>query len=126
MRILDTLFRDALSRTSLKEHENVELIRGDVCDRAIVAKAMAGVTHVVHLAAIAGVDTVLSKPTETMKVALTGTMNILEEASKNDQIERVVDFSTSEVFGVYAYKVNEGKCYKLRCCRRSSLDICSE
>jgi nucleoside-diphosphate-sugar epimerase len=43
-----------------------------------------------------------------MRVNLIGTYNMLEAALQTqDTIERVVDFSTSEVFGTYAYKVAE-------------------
>jgi nucleoside-diphosphate-sugar epimerase len=108
VRIFDNFWRDALSRTDLAGHGNLEVIRGDICDRKAVAAAMNGVTEIVHLAAIAGVDTVLSKPVRTMEVAILGTYNVLEEARRTKGIRRVIDFSTSEVFGVYAYKVSEG------------------
>jgi nucleoside-diphosphate-sugar epimerase len=63
---------------------------------------------VVHLAAIAGVDTVLKMPVTTMQVAIIGTYNVLEAAVAAGTVERFIDFSTSEVFGAYAYKVREG------------------
>jgi nucleoside-diphosphate-sugar epimerase len=69
---------------------------------------MKGCRIVVHLAAIAGVDTVLKMPVTTMKVSLIGTYNALEAAVAEAGLERFVDFSTSEVFGTYAYKVTEG------------------
>jgi nucleoside-diphosphate-sugar epimerase len=68
---------------------------------------MAGVQIVLHLAAIAGVDTVLKMPVTTMRVALFGSYNVLDAAVAAGSVERLVDFSTSEVFGTYAYKVNE-------------------
>ena len=63
---------------------------------------------VIHLAAIAGIDTVIKNPVNTMKVNMIGTYNILRAVKDyvND-IERFIDFSTSEVFGSYAYKVDE-------------------
>ena len=39
-----------------------------------------GATHIVHCAAIAGVDTVLESPVRTMRVNLIGTYNVLEAA----------------------------------------------
>src|SRR4051812_38981458 len=67
-----------------------------------------GTTHVVHCAAIAGVDTVLQSPVRTMRVNLIGTYNVMEAAlATRETLERVVDFSTSEVFGTHAYKVEE-------------------
>ena len=69
---------------------------------------MTGCDLVVHLAAIAGVDTVLRMPVTTMQVNIIGTYNVLEAARESDHtINRLVDFSTSEVFGSYAYKVRE-------------------
>jgi nucleoside-diphosphate-sugar epimerase len=48
-----------------------------------------------------------------MKVALLGTMNALEAALSENTVQRFVDFSTSEVFGQYAYKVQEGEATSL-------------
>jgi nucleoside-diphosphate-sugar epimerase len=108
IRVLDLLRRNALADTDLGSHENLELIKGDVRDPAAVSKAMKGVTHVVHLASIAGVDTVMQNPLTTMEVCLKGTFNALEAALDEPAIERFVDFSTSEVFGSLAYNVSEG------------------
>jgi len=106
--ILDTLHRNALAETGLDRHPNVRLIRGDVRDAAAMREAMRGATHVVHLASIAGVDTVMNRPFETMEVAIKGTFNALEAAADTPSVTRFVDFSTSEVFGSYAFRVKEG------------------
>jgi nucleoside-diphosphate-sugar epimerase len=68
---------------------------------------MNGCQMVIHLAAIAGVDDVFNHPVLTMKVNLLGTYNVLEAAREHGAIERLVDFSTSEVFGSYAFRVQE-------------------
>lgn len=105
---LDNLHRDALTGTDLHEHRNFSFRQGDVLDAELVAELARGATHVVHCAAIAGVDTVLESPVRTMRVNLIGTYNVLEAAlGTRDTIERVIDFSTSEVFGTYAFKVDE-------------------
>jgi UDP-glucuronate decarboxylase len=62
---------------------------------------------VIHLASIAGVDTVLKHPVQTMRVSLLGTSNLLEAALADGGVKRFIDFSTSEVFGRYAYNVSE-------------------
>lgn len=80
---------------------------GDVCDARALREAMRGAQYVVHMAAIAGVDTVLKQPVLTMEVALEGTMNALRAAVEVDSVKRFVDFSTSEVFGSYAFRVRE-------------------
>jgi UDP-glucose 4-epimerase len=106
--VLDNLHRDALSGSELESHPNLTFHQGDVLDAGLVGELAQGATHVVHLAAIAGVDTVRESPVRTMRVNLIGTYNMLEAALQTqDTIERVVDFSTSEVFGTYAYKVAE-------------------
>jgi nucleoside-diphosphate-sugar epimerase len=104
--ILDNLHRNALAHTDLLQH--VEFIQADVRDTEKVRKAVKGCNIVVHMASIAGVDTVMKNPVLTMQVALKGTINVLEAAFEEGNIERFVDFSTSEVFGQYAFKVHEG------------------
>jgi UDP-glucose 4-epimerase len=106
--VFDLLRRDALTPAGLDKHPNVRLVQGDVRDHAALARAMEGCHHVVHLASIAGVDTVLKNPVPTMEIALEGTMNALRCARELGGIKRFVDFSTSEVFGRYAFRVGEG------------------
>ncbi len=107
--ILDNLHRDSLrSDPGLAGHENLTLIEGDILDQHAVHRAVRGATTIIHCAAIAGVDTVLSHPTKTMRVNIIGTYNLLEAAVASGGVERFIDFSTSEVFGAYAYKVREG------------------
>jgi nucleoside-diphosphate-sugar epimerase len=97
-----------LAATDLVGHPNLTVHVGDVLDADAVRRAIRGCNMVVHLAAIAGVDTVIRMPVTTMKVNMIGTYNVLEAAVAEGTIERFVDFSTSEVFGSYAYKVSEG------------------
>jgi UDP-glucose 4-epimerase len=105
--VLDTLRRNALAPAGLDRHPNLTLIQGDVTDAAAVKRAMEGCDAVVHLASIAGVDTVLKNPVLTMRVSMVGTMNVLEAAQELGGIKRLIDFSTSEVFGRYAFNVTE-------------------
>jgi len=106
--LLDNLHRDAYHGSSLAEHPRVSLLQGDVMDPVVVADAVKGAEHIVHMASIAGVDTVMQKPVLTMKVALLGTMNLLDAAYREGTVQCFIDFSTSEVFGRYAYNVSEG------------------
>src|SRR5205085_1040750 len=106
--VLDNGHRNALKDSDVAHHPNLEFHSGDVMDFAAVQKAMRGCQIIVHLAAIAGVDTVLKMPVTCMKVALVGTLNVLEAALQEKNIQCLIDFSTSEVFGTYAYKVREG------------------
>ena len=113
IRIFDNLRRNALSATGLDRHPNVQLIVGDVRDPAALRKAMEGADYVVHMASIAGVDTVLKNPVTTMEVSLEGTMNALRAARELSGVKRFVDFSTSEVFGSYAFRVREADVTRL-------------
>jgi UDP-glucose 4-epimerase len=106
---MDNLHRDALGGSPLAEHPNFTFEQGDVLDAEHVRELARGATHIVHCAAIAGVDTVLESPVRTMRVNMIGTYNALEAAVATlDTLERFVDFSTSEVFGTYAFRVQEG------------------
>ena len=107
---LDNLHRDALSATELSDHPNFDFHQADVLDADTVRALARGATHIVHCAAIAGVDTVIQSPVRTMRVNLIGTYNVLEAAVETlPTLERLVDFSTSEVFGTHAYNVSEGQ-----------------
>jgi nucleoside-diphosphate-sugar epimerase len=107
IRILDNLRRNALAEAGLDRHPNVELRVGDVRDERAVIEALHGVDYVVHMASIAGVDTVRKDPVATMEVSLLGTMHVLRAAQTRGKIKRLIDFSTSEVFGSYAFRVRE-------------------
>ena len=105
---LDNLHRDALSGLELGDHPNFTFVQADVLDGERVAELAQGATHIVHCAGIAGVDTVLESPVRTMRVNVIGTYNVLEAAvATKDTLERIVDFSTSEVFGQQAFNVHE-------------------
>jgi len=105
---VDNLHRDTLGGTDLNEHPNFRFVQGDVLDAELLAEVVRGATHLVHAAAIAGVDTVIESPVRTMRVNLIGTYNALEAALRTkDTLERFIEFSTSEVFGTYAFKVDE-------------------
>ena len=104
----DTLRRNALGPSGLLEDPNVTLIKGDVRDYPALAEAVRQADMVVHMASIAGVDTVIGNPVMTMEVSIEGTMNALRAARESGRCQRFVDFSTSEVFGRYAFRVAEG------------------
>lgn len=105
--IYDTLHRNALKYSSIARHKNLTLIKGDVMDAQKMKKAAKGSHVMIHMASIAGVDTVMSMPVRTMEVATIGTYNALKAAVEQSKLERFIDFSTSEVFGSYAFNVKE-------------------
>ena len=109
--VFDNMSRDSLSSRPWATHPNVTIVRGDVTDAPAVREAVERVQPdiLVHLAAIAGVDTVVRSPTTTMRVNFAGTMNALDAARGVPRLERFVDFSTSEVFGAHAFRADEAQ-----------------
>jgi len=79
----------------------------DVLDKKQVASAVVGSQIIIHAAARVGVREVLEDTIATLQVNYTGTANVLQSALDTDCLERVVCFSTSEIFGVGADKVAE-------------------
>jgi dTDP-glucose 4,6-dehydratase len=107
---------DNLSRNSLKEskywtHPNLKIIQGDVLDYNLLKMSVPQDTDIIlHMAAIAGIDTVIKNPMKTMEVNIIGTYNILKAVTELmivEKIRRFVNFSTSEVFGINAFRVDE-------------------
>ena len=82
--VFDTLHRNSLRYTSLEKHKNLKLIRGDILDTTALEKSMGDADIAIHMAAIAGVGTVISKPTTTLKINLIGSYNTLEACRKKD------------------------------------------
>ncbi len=103
----DNLSRNSLQNKPYKEHPNLKLVVGDVLDYDALAKAMEDSDIIVHCAAIAGIDTVVKNTVNTMRVNMVGSANVLEAASKLEHCDRVVCFSTSEVFGTNAFRSTE-------------------
>lgn len=97
--LLDSFRRNALSFAPwLKEHKNVSVIAADIRDAAAVSGALDGVGQVIHLAAIAGVSSYYREPLLTLETNILGTVNLLECVA-GAGIEKLVYFSTSEVYG---------------------------
>jgi UDP-glucose 4-epimerase len=106
----DNYARDAAQHVLGEDVKRIKTYRGDVLDGPALAKAVLEFrpTHIVHCAAVAGIDTVVQKPVSTLEINTLGTINLLRAALQvSDIVERVVTFSTSEIFGSYAYNSNE-------------------
>ena len=108
--IYDNFERDTLSSSGLGEHTNLTIIRGDILDYEKLYSSMkeGGCPDIViHAAAIAGIDTVVKHPVKTMRVNMIGTANVLEVCKELGISDRIIEFSTSEVFGSMAFKSKE-------------------
>ena len=105
--IFDNFSRDSIQGRAYRDHSNLKIIKGDILDFEALCNAMKGADIVVHCAAIAGIDTVIKSPVTTMRVNMVGSANVLEAASHLPRCDRVVCFSTSEVFGHHAFRSAE-------------------
>jgi UDP-glucose 4-epimerase len=108
MIVFDNMARNSLKNQEFRNHKNLTIIQGDVLDFNNLCQAMQGADLVVHCAAIAGIDTVIKSPVTTLRVNMIGSANVLEAASRLENCERVICFSTSEVFGQQAFRSAEG------------------
>ena len=82
--------------------DEVEIVLGDVQDPFSVANAVAGCSHVFHLAALIGIPYSYVAPKTYVDTNVTGTLNVLEAARRFD-VARVVHTSTSETYGTARY-----------------------
>ncbi|MCA0431131.1 MAG: NAD-dependent epimerase/dehydratase family protein [Bacteroidetes bacterium] len=105
--VYDNFHRDTLTNSSIANHQNIKIVKGDVLDLPTLTSAMKGADIVIHAAGIAGIDTVIKDPVRTMRVNMIGTANALQAAMENGIKDRFIDFSTSEVFGSMAFKSSE-------------------
>lgn len=90
---------DALSEPVRSQ---IQIVRGDIRDQSIVKQLVAGVRKVVHLAALIGIPYSYQAPDSYVQTNVVGTLNVLESC-RASRIERVVQISTSEVYGTARY-----------------------
>lgn len=77
------------------EKDRVTIVKGDIRDKAVVAKAMEGVDIVVHCAAALPLYT----KQEIFSIDIHGTENILDEAFRR-KVERCIHISSTAVYGI--------------------------
>lgn len=104
--IYDNGRRNALQYFDCKDSENVTVIDGDILDRKHLEKSVEGAEIIIHAAAIAGVSSYYKMPLKTMEVNMIGTYNLLEVLKERD-IELLIDFSTSEIYGPHIFRAKE-------------------
>jgi len=89
------------STNNIKQAENYkgfEFVQGSICDISVCEKALAGVDFVMHQAALCSVPRSLANPVATNEVNVSGFLNILMAAKKNN-VKRLVYASSSSVYG---------------------------
>jgi UDP-glucose 4-epimerase len=97
VRVLDNF--SSGRRENLVNHTQMEIITGDIRDKVAVDAALAGITHVLHLAANVSVVTSVEQPLTSAAVNLTGFLNVLEGA-RQQGVQRMVYASSAAVYGV--------------------------
>lgn len=109
VRVLDNLtpqVHEGGNRPAYLSHD-VELIHGDVRDRAAVRSALQGVDQVIHLAARVGVGQSMYEIEEYMSANTTGTAALLQELLDHP-VERLVVASSMSIYGEGLYESEAG------------------
>jgi UDP-glucose 4-epimerase len=99
VRVLDNFSTG--KRDNLPAHERLSVIEGDIRDRAALARAMAGITHVLHLAAQISVRASVEDPPNSCAHNVLGFVNVLD-AARACGVKRAVFASSAAVYGVPA------------------------
>ncbi len=81
----------------LEGNKNYKFIKGDICNKKTVQKAVKGIDIIINFAAESHVDRSIVSPEDFIKTDVFGTFVLLEEARKNDL--QVIQISTDEVYG---------------------------
>lgn len=76
----------------VEDNPNYEFIKGDICDKKTVNKAMKECSAVINFAAESFVDKAISSPEAFIKTDIIGTYTLLEEARKNE-LEKFIQIS---------------------------------
>ena len=87
-----------LDDVPVEKREKINLIRGDVRDAAFIDRIVHGHKIVFHLAALIAIPHSYVAPQSYVETNVLGTLNVLE-AARQHGTERVVQTSTSEVYG---------------------------
>lgn len=84
----------------IKKH--IEVFSGDIRDPFGVKEAMKGCTHVLNLAALIAIPYSYHSPATYIDTNINGALNIVQAARELD-VEKVIQTSTSEVYGTALY-----------------------
>jgi len=106
VRVLDDLSTGSFEHLAAVTR-SIEFLRGSVTDPATVRRALDGVTHVVHEAAIRAIPRSLDDPALCDRVNVGGTLSVFL-AARDAGVRRLVMASSSSIYGdAEAYPVRE-------------------
>ena len=91
-----------LDKISSDVKKNIQIELGDIRDYSCMFNAIKGCDLVFHLAALISIPYSYKAPFSYVETNVNGTLNILD-ASKNLDVNRVIQTSTSEVYGSAQY-----------------------
>ncbi len=99
VRVLDLFLYGKHVLDEVKDHENLQLIHGDLRDQALLRKSLAGCDAVIHLACIS------NDPSFELDASLARTINYdafipLVEIAKDSGVKRFIYASSSSVYGI--------------------------
>lgn len=86
-------------RDNLTDHPNLKVIEGDIRDAAHVNAAMAGASHVLHMAAQGSVKAAVKDPVDSSHSNVLGFVAVLDAAARN-HVKRFVYASSAAVYGI--------------------------
>jgi UDP-glucose 4-epimerase len=100
--VLDNFVRGSWSNlAAARGRGGVKIVRGDICDAALVDDLVSGIDYVFHQAALR-ITRCAEAPREAVEVLINGTLNVLESAVRH-QVKKVVAASSASVYGDPSY-----------------------
>ena len=95
--IIDNLSTGNIKNLKTPEHENLNFIKGDICNFNL-DDLTSNIDYIFHLAAMASVPLSVERPVECNEINLNATVKLLKSAANND-VKKIVFSSSSAVYG---------------------------
>ena len=100
--VLDNFIRGSWSNlAAARARGGVRVVKGDICDRALVDELTSGIDFVFHKAALR-ITRCAEAPREAVDVLINGTLNVLESAVHH-KVKKVIAASSASVYGDPSY-----------------------
>jgi UDP-glucose 4-epimerase len=98
VRVVDNLSSGKIS--NLQNYmDKIDFINGDITNYETAVQSVTGMEYVIHQAALPSVTMSIEMPVHTNNNIVTGTVNILDAAVKSKSVKRVVQASSSAIYG---------------------------
>jgi nucleoside-diphosphate-sugar epimerase len=82
---------------------DLKIVKGNICDKENVSKAIKDQELVIHLAALPFIPDSYYYPDEFFKVNAMGTVNIMLKSIQSETVEKFIQISSSEIYGTAKY-----------------------